>query len=117
MIWNAPHIWQPNNFLISPFCLKPVPHYYSSLAPFREVFSKGLPLLTYHHVGAPRRGARIKGLYVSPKLFARQVAELGAAGFSTARLGSALGAVPNEARQVCLTFDDGFRDVFEHALP
>jgi peptidoglycan/xylan/chitin deacetylase (PgdA/CDA1 family) len=93
-----------------------LPHYYSSLAPFEDLFLTGLPVLTYHHVGPRRRGARLKGLYVSPQLFARQLAELRAARFQSADLAAAP-PVRNESRQIVLTFDDGFRDVFEHALP
>jgi len=127
-------------------------HYYSRLGPFRELFAAGRPILTYHHVGPRARGARLKGLYVSPKLFARQVQELAEAGFSTrslaefsteSKLGKPMTAErfslsPAEAERagvrgkagtiqilpavktpsrVWLTFDDGFEDVFNHALP
>ena len=54
----------------------PSPRYYSSLGPFRKLFATGDALLTYHHVGPRPRGVRLKGLYVSPKLFAQQMAEL-----------------------------------------
>jgi peptidoglycan/xylan/chitin deacetylase (PgdA/CDA1 family) len=56
--------------------------YYHSLAPFLELFRAGLPILTYHKLGPRARGVRLKGLYVSEKLFARQLAELSEAGFS-----------------------------------
>src|SRR5882762_2226770 len=95
----------------------PLPHYYTSLSPFREVFLTGRPVLTYHHVGNRPRGTRIKGLYVSPKLFGRQMAELDAAGFSTAAYQSVTSPGEMQKTQVFLTFDDGFRDVFENALP
>jgi peptidoglycan/xylan/chitin deacetylase (PgdA/CDA1 family) len=96
-----------------------LPHYYSALAPFRASFLTSAPVLAYHHVGPRRRGARLKGLYVSPGLFRQQMAELHAEGFSAPRFEgvsscAASGAAP---RRVFLTFDDGFRDVFEHALP
>ncbi len=96
-----------------------LPHYYSSLAPFRDTFLSGTPVLTYHHVGPRQRGARLKGLYVSPELFARQMTELRTAGFSTPGFELLLsGSNPgNPAARVFLTFDDGFCDVFEHALP
>ena len=96
--------------------MKAPPHYYSNLAPFRELFRTGHPILTYHHVGPRRRGARLKGLYVSSKLFERQMAELNAAGFSTAPFEGITAAAGNRPR-VTITFDDGFRDTVEHALP
>jgi peptidoglycan/xylan/chitin deacetylase (PgdA/CDA1 family) len=95
-----------------------LPHYYSSLRAFRDTFLSGTPVLTYHHVGPRRRGARLKGLYVRPKLFRRQVAELQAAGFATPAFAQVTARRDGGREQrVFLTFDDGFVDVFEHALP
>jgi peptidoglycan/xylan/chitin deacetylase (PgdA/CDA1 family) len=95
----------------------PLPHYYSTLVPFRASFRSGHPVLTYHHVGPRPRGVRLKGLFLSPKLFARQIAELGEAGFSSQPM-AAITSPRMEARPlVFITFDDGFQDVFEHALP
>src|SRR5262245_66688958 len=97
-----------------------LPHYYSGLAPFRRLFREGQALLTYHHVGPGPRGARIKGLYVSPRLFARQMAELASAGFAAPPYDEVLGLGgpgPSNTPRVFLTFDDGFRDVLERALP
>jgi peptidoglycan/xylan/chitin deacetylase (PgdA/CDA1 family) len=91
----------------------PSPRYYSSLRPFRELFATGHALLTYHHVGPRPRGVRLKGLYVSLKLFAQQMAELKAEGFETTALRTS--EVPSKGFVV--TFDDGFSDVFENALP
>ena len=91
--------------------------YYSRLGPFLKVFLGGSPSLTYHHVGPRPHGVRIKGLYVSPKLFARQLSELHAAGFVTARYEAETVRNNNGQRLVLLTFDDGFCDVLEHALP
>jgi peptidoglycan/xylan/chitin deacetylase (PgdA/CDA1 family) len=94
-----------------------LPSYYSSLAPFRDIFTQGHPFLTYHHVGSRPRGVRIKGLYVSPKLFNSQVVELHEAGFNTTPIDSFINSTAASKKSVCLTFDDGFRDVFENALP
>ena len=77
-----------------------LPHYYSSLESFREVFRLGAPVLTYHHVGPRTRGARLKGLYLSAKLFDRQIAELAAAGFAMAGLEDL--AAPPPVRRGCL---------------
>lgn len=94
-----------------------VPEYYTRLAPFAEAFRHGQPILTYHHVGRRPRGARLKGLYVSPKWFARQMVELKTAGFQTPSFAMAARGGPNSQPNIFLTFDDGFRDVFAHALP
>lgn len=137
-----------------------VPYYYSRLGPFREAFRAGAPILVYHHIAPPRRGAQVKSLYVSPAVFARQLAELQSAGFSTPKFGTIAGTSTscehekpvavsmdnllesggestramattltrppavtlarqpaNAGRSVYLSFDDGFRDVFETALP
>jgi peptidoglycan/xylan/chitin deacetylase (PgdA/CDA1 family) len=94
-----------------------LPAYYTRLRPFAETFRRGRPILMYHHVGPRRRGARLKGLYVSPRLFARQMVELASAGFGTPAYDAAAAPAAPASAQVWVTFDDGFRDVFEHALP
>lgn len=94
-----------------------MPHYYSTLRPFRELFLSGWPVLTYHHVGPRTRGARLKGLYVSPKLFARQLDELVQAGFQCGNLGELAERRKPSAPRAFVTFDDGFCDVWRHALP
>ncbi len=95
----------------------PLPRYYSRLAPFREVFTRGRPILAYHHVGPRPSRPRLKGLYLHPKLFAAQMAELAGAGFLAPPLDSIFTRSADANPSVFLTFDDGFRDVFEHALP
>jgi len=104
-----------------------------------------LPILTYHKLGPRPVGARLKGLYVSRKLFSQQLAELKAAGWVSTDLAGvrpspgAAGpersegnsstsrqlepAAPGDGRTLAIgpkrfviTFDDGFRSVIEHAL-
>jgi peptidoglycan/xylan/chitin deacetylase (PgdA/CDA1 family) len=94
----------------------PSPRYYSSLGPFRKLFATGDALLTYHHVGPRPRGVRLKGLYVSAKLFGQQIAELKVEGYETNAFGTIQSSQPR-AKRVFVTFDDGFADVFENALP
>lgn len=92
--------------------------YYHSLKPFRGLFESAVPILTYHKVGPRPPRVRLKGLYVSKELFARQLAELREAGFSTTNVNQvlALETKPSE-RPIALTFDDGFVNVLRHGVP
>lgn len=90
--------------------------YYHSLTPFRKLFETGAPVLTYHKLGPRPRGVRLKGLYVGEKLFARQLAELRDAGFSTPLLAEMFPVKENSQKQIVLTFDDGFANVLRHGL-
>lgn len=90
------------------------PGCYTRLAPFAELFAQGNPILTYHKVGPRPRRTRLKGLYVSPRLFARQLQELRAAGFANGALSQC--AAPRTAATVVITFDDGYANVLEHAV-
>jgi peptidoglycan/xylan/chitin deacetylase (PgdA/CDA1 family) len=91
-----------------------LPAYYSGLGPFRRLFEQGNPILTYHKLG-PRPGrVRLKGLYVSSALFARQLRELHTAGFTNGSLAICTG--PKVGRQVVITFDDGYVNVLRHGL-
>ena len=92
------------------------PDYYTALRPFRELFETGLPVLTYHKVGPRPRGVRLKGLYISPRLFSQQMAELRKNNFTSATLGEVAERAVALQRRIVITFDDGWRNVFEHAL-
>lgn len=91
------------------------PGYYTRLAPFRDLFSGGRPILTYHKFGPRPRGVRLRGLYLSVPLLEAQLAELRAEGYRSVSPGRD-GAGGCE-RLISLTIDDGFRSVREHALP
>lgn len=94
-----------------------LPPYYTHLRPFKSLFLTGRPILMYHHVGKRPSGARLKGLYVSPNLFNQQLAELKAAGFSTPPFAQVTCQKQTSTWEIYLTFDDGFCDVVENALP
>lgn len=91
-----------------------LPDYYSDLSPFLGHFAQGFPSLCYHKIEMVPRGARIKGLYLSPNLFAEQIRELHQAGFDFVPPGSC-GA--QDSRKISITFDDGFVSNLENALP
>lgn len=91
-----------------------LPAYYSALGPFRQVFRQGNPALTYHKLGPRPPGARLKGMYLSQRLFARQLQELHAAGFIPGSLGDCAG--PSREKRIVVTFDDGYVNVLRHGL-
>jgi len=93
-----------------------LPHYYSSLAPFRETFGTGVPILTYHKLGPRPAGTRLKGMYLSKRLLQRQMSELKEAGFVSVSLSEAIRDCSKSANPIVITFDDGFRNVLEHGL-
>jgi len=77
-----------------------------------------IPILLYHKIGRPPRGARVPGQYVSPKLFRRHLSYLGSKGHQTVSLLSvAERDCPIPARPLVITFDDGYRCIYEEALP
>jgi peptidoglycan/xylan/chitin deacetylase (PgdA/CDA1 family) len=91
-----------------------LPAYYSQLAPFRRLFEQGNPILTYHKIGPRPPRPRMKGLYLSAKLFRRQLQELRAAGFTSGSLDACAG--PRQGRRLVITFDDGYVNVLSHTL-
>ncbi len=91
-----------------------LPAYYSSLGAFQTVFEQGNPILTYHKLGPRPARARIKGLYLSQKLFSRQLQELKAAGFSNGTLANCAG--PRAGRRMVITFDDGYVNALRYGL-
>lgn len=101
------------NRLESPGMNAPLPGYYSGLAPFRTIFEQGNPILTYHKLGARPGRVRLKGLYVGDRLFARQLHELSAAGFTN---GSLIDWAAKPGKRVVLTFDDGYENALRHGL-
>lgn len=80
-----------------------VPDHYCQLEPFAAAFCKGTPGLLYHRIGRAPVFTKRRGLTLPVRVFARQLAELRAAGFESAMPGESPGA----ANKIWLTFDDG----------
>jgi peptidoglycan/xylan/chitin deacetylase (PgdA/CDA1 family) len=75
----------------------------------------GLRILLYHRVSEDR-----DPLAVTPARFAQQMGLLAGRGWAVVDLVAAAGALARGTlppRAVALTFDDGYRDVAEHAVP
>jgi len=87
---------------------------------FHSEFAVRLPVLLYHHVGPPQPGTP-PSLTVSPSKFERQIRWLARRGYQ--------GICPSDwlrwrnegkglpCKPVLLTFDDGYADLAEYALP
>jgi peptidoglycan/xylan/chitin deacetylase (PgdA/CDA1 family) len=92
------------------------PSTYASLAPFRDYFRGGLPLLTYHKLGPRPPRVRLKGLYVGEKLFARQLAELRRAGYRSCDFGALALDVAQPQGRIGISFDDGYVNALKYGL-
>jgi peptidoglycan/xylan/chitin deacetylase (PgdA/CDA1 family) len=78
-----------------------------------------IPILMYHQIDIPRREAKMRGLYVHPRSFARQMwllKRLGYRAMSISRLAPYLRDA-GRGRVIGLTFDDGYLDNLQNALP
>lgn len=91
-----------------------LPPEYTSLERDRAmVGAGGLTILMYHKIGPAPLLSSYPALYVSAADFARQLSE-----FAKADLpGLSLDALTGPYEGYCVTFDDGFRNVFDLALP
>lgn len=80
----------------------------------RRLCAEGVPVFTWHYLGAAPANAADPFLYVSAARFGEQLAALRAAGFRSASLDE-ISAPSADARAV-LTFDDGAVNVLRHGL-
>lgn len=91
--------------------------YYAELGPFREIFRRGIPVLCYHKISRKPPGAKLRSVFVSPRLFQSQMKELRGAGYRSISIGACLDSpVPND-RKISITFDDGSLSVLQRAAP
>jgi peptidoglycan/xylan/chitin deacetylase (PgdA/CDA1 family) len=74
----------------------------------------------YHSVGVPPKGAKMRSLYVTPRMFAFQMWYLNFAGFKVVPLSGIVDFVKGNSttqKIVAITFDDGYRDFYDNAWP
>jgi len=79
-----------------------------------------IPILMYHQIDTPaRRGSPFRGLTVHPAAFRRQMVWLRRCGYRGLSMRDVLPYVrgARQGKVVGITFDDGFRNVLQHALP
>jgi len=79
-----------------------------------------IPILMYHQIDVPApKGSPWRGLTVHPRSFRRQMTWLHRLGYRGLSMRDVLPYVRGErqGKVVGITFDDGFRNVFDHALP
>jgi len=79
-----------------------------------------IPILMYHQV-TPRPHPSLRKYAVTPRAFGAQMSWLTLAGYVPTTLDKLLayrsGHCPLPSRPIVITFDDGFQDCFEHAVP
>ncbi len=78
-----------------------------------------IPILMYHNIGRPPREARLRNLYVRTGAFARQMSILRLLGIKGLSMTAAMPYLRGEkqGRVAAITFDDGYLDTLENALP
>jgi peptidoglycan/xylan/chitin deacetylase (PgdA/CDA1 family) len=82
--------------------------------------ASGIPILMYHKVGAEVQTKADTFLNVSARDFARQMRllqRMGFRGVTQAEAASRLRSGSPGEKLVCVTFDDGHQNVFDHAAP
>lgn len=79
------------------------------------------PFLLYHKIDVPSPDVLVRGAFTYPSTFRKQVAYLSRSGFRFMTAGEMIEFYRREGRyperSVAITFDDGWKDNFQNALP
>lgn len=88
---------------------------------WRSPVTGGLPVLTYHKIGAAPKGSRLKPLWVTAARFREQMLTLKRWGYTTLTFAQLrdidLGKQPMPKKPALVTFDDGYANNYELAYP
>ncbi|MDR0292412.1 MAG: polysaccharide deacetylase family protein [Elusimicrobium sp.] len=81
----------------------------------------GLVILLYHHIGTPPANSKNKRNWVSPENFTKQLDWLASNGYTSINFDGLLKIMAGKAqfppKPVIITFDDGYKDVYQNAFP
>ncbi len=87
----------------------------------RNLVSGTSVVLLYHRLGMPKLTSLVAGQYVAPRLFNSQLDYLTGRGWKGGALADVAGAGRTEGAagqdEFCVTFDDGYLSVYDHACP
>jgi len=78
-----------------------------------------IPILMYHNIDIPPQGAKLRNLYVRKGAFVLQMLMLRLLGYQGISMSAAMPYLRGEkqGRVAIITFDDGYVDTLENALP
>lgn len=79
-----------------------------------------LPILCYHHIGAPKKSLGHRRLWISNERFTEQMSYLSQTGYRGMTLRDAAAALAEGRRlprAVVVTFDDGYKSFYDIAFP
>jgi len=84
-------------------------------------FSQNIPILMYHYVEVPSATTTLKGLYLDPVIFDKQLQELKTNNYTTLFASELANSILSETKlsgnNIVLTFDDGYEDFYTKVWP
>jgi peptidoglycan/xylan/chitin deacetylase (PgdA/CDA1 family) len=89
----------------------------------KKPFNKEVPILMYHYIEPvqPNADSVRRGLTVAPETFRKQMKWLKDNGYATVTASKYFDAIVKGEKMsdktVLITFDDGYKDIYQHAIP